>query len=96
MPERTYAYRNYVRRLSVQFEAVLAGLAAVYGFDYGPDFEIAVCQILRRIIPRRYGICRGHAVDLAGNEAGDDIIIFDASVFPTLRILSDEDYARRE
>lgn len=71
-------------------------IQAVFGFDYGDEFEVACCQALRQVIPHRFGICRGHVVNQSGEQAGDDIIIYDRHVFPTLRLLPQEDYSRKE
>jgi hypothetical protein len=71
-------------------------LEAFYSFDLGPEFEIAVCKTLRAALPQKFGICRGHVVTASGDQAGDDIIIYDQVRFPTLRALDEEDYARKE
>lgn len=45
----------------------------------------------------KYGICRGFVVDKHGNTAGDDIIIYDQELYPTLRFLdTDNQFAQKE
>ena len=91
-----YAYHDYVRTLAQRFEAALGEIDAVHNFDYGPEFEVALCQILRSALPEKFGICRGHVVDVHGQEAGDDIIIYDSQRSPTLRLHPKSDYSRKE
>jgi hypothetical protein len=85
-----------VVNVSRGFEAALSLILVVHNFDYGDEFEVALCQILRSILPMKYGICRGHVVAINGEKAGDDIIIFDRMKFPTVRSLAGEDYSRKE
>lgn len=89
-------YDNYVARLAQQVRAALDLISAGYAFDYGPEFEIAFCEILSRALPDRIGVCRGFVVDADGNKAGDDIIIFDRTRFPTLRLMQAGDFSRKE
>lgn len=63
--------------------------------ELGPELEIAVCHALRGLLPARVDVCRGWVVDRTGAQAGDDIIVYDASRFPTLRGLG-PDLTRRE
>ena len=67
-----------------------------YNFDYGDEFELALCDALRAILPEQFGICRGFVVASDGDCAGDDLIIFDRIRFPTLRILRQDSFARKE
>ena len=89
-------YRNYVKTLSERFEANVSYIQHIFGFDAGDEFEVAICRTLRSALPQRFGICRGHVVAQDGEQAGDDIIIYDRMLFPTLRLLPDEEYARKE
>ncbi len=89
-------YNNYILHLSKKFIRALDDISGVYGFDYGGEFEIAVCQILREFLPNKYGICRGYVVSSDGEIAGDDIIIFDQEKFPTLKLKGFGQYARKE
>jgi len=68
---------------------------AVHNFDYGDEFEIALCEVLRTILPGRAAVCRGYVIAQDGRMAGDDIIVFDATRFPVLRALGD-DLSRKE
>lgn len=89
-------YKDYLKKVELRFNALFEGIAAHYNFDYGDEFEIALCQALRTILPQRYGICRGFVVTAENTSAGDDIIIYDRDRFPTLRLLSQECYDRKE
>lgn len=91
----TMKYNNYLRFLSEKFERRLEELFPDYNFDYGDEFEVAICEILRNFLPSKYGICRGFVVNSIGQKAGDDIIIYDRERFPTLRLLG-ETYSRKE
>ena len=91
-----YVYDDYVVTLANRFTEALQEIDAEYNFDLGPEFEVAICKVLRRALPQKYGICRGFVVDVKGECAGDDIIIYDRARFPTLRLLKDEDYSRKE
>ena len=64
-------------------------MSAEFNFDWGDEFEIALCEVLRSFLPNKYGVCRGFVVTAAGEVAGDDIIIFDKERFPTLRFVGD-------
>ena len=89
-------YDNYLQTVAERFESHLSAIAAVHNFDYGPEFEIALCKTLRLALPAKYGVCRGYLVDIDGNKEGDDIIIYDHDRFPSLRMLGDEGFANRE
>lgn len=91
-----FLYGNYVKALNDKFARRLEDIEAEYNFDYGDEFEIAVCEVLRSFLPQKFGICRGFVVDSNGNTAGDDIIIYDQERFPTLKIVDRNDYARKE
>ena len=84
-----YLYDGLIERISKEFELQLKKIEAEYNFDNGDEFEIAICQVLRKILPTKYGICRGFVVDKQGNKEGDDIIIYDQEKFPTLRFFDD-------
>jgi hypothetical protein len=92
-----YFYDDYIKKLSDRFRNALTEIEAEYAFEYGNEFEIALCQILRKTLPLNYGICRGFVVNRDGKKAGDDIIIYDQLRFPTIRTLSvDEMFLRKE
>lgn len=89
-------YNGYLTKLQEAFDSAFKDIAAVYNFDHGDEFEIALCVVLRKILPRRFGVCRGFVVDVEGNTAGDDIIIYDQDRFPTLRLFDPDDHARKQ
>ena len=89
-------YQGYLYSLASAFQQQFEEISTHYNFDLGDEFEIALCIILRKILPQKYGVCRGFVVPADGNSAGDDIIIYDHERFPTLRLFSDESYARKQ
>lgn len=91
-----YIYKNYVKTLSDRFLANISSIEVGHNFEYGAEFEIVVCETLRAILPENFGICRGYVVDSEGNVAGDDIIIYEQSRFPTLALRTPKGYARKE
>lgn len=92
----TYQYDNFVAELSRKFLARLEDIKADYNFDFGNEFEIAICELLRTFLPIKYGVCRGFVVDSKGNKEGDDIIIYDQINFPTIRSNKKNDFSRKE
>ena len=92
-----FVYNDIIKNISQEFERSISHISAVYNYDYGVEFEISVCKFLRRFLPLKYGICRGFVVDRYGNTAGDDIIIYDQELYPTLRFLTpDNQFAQKE
>jgi hypothetical protein len=89
-------YNSYIRILSEKFNRRLEDISGTYGFEYGIEFELAICEILRSFLPLKYGICRGFVVTESGEMAGDDIIIYDQERFPTLRMNDKENFSRKE
>jgi hypothetical protein len=85
-------YRGYLQNLARAFEYRFEQISTRYNFDYGDEFEIALCHVLREMLPQKYGICRGFVVSVDGAFAGDDIIIYDSVRFPTLRLFPQESY----
>lgn len=88
-------YDDFVRRIAQSFDEALKEIDAVHNFEYGSEFEIAICHTLRRLLPHKFGICRGYVINSKGDVAGDDIIIYERVRFPTVRLLT-EDYSRKE
>jgi hypothetical protein len=80
-------YAGFLQDLVERFDERLKRIKVEHNFEYGDEFEIAICEVLRQILPSRVGICRGYVVDRGGTTAGDDIILFDVARFPTLRLL---------
>ncbi|MDR4927240.1 DUF6602 domain-containing protein [Peribacillus simplex] len=91
-----YLYENYIVTLAEKFSRTIDDIMADYNFEYGHEFEVTICKSLRRILPNKYGICRGHVVSSNGEKQGDDIIIYDQERFPTLRAHDKDEYARKE
>ncbi len=96
MRENDYKYRDMVGRLAKIISAELLKLEAIYNFDLGDEFEIALCKILSQALPDKYGVCRGHVVTEDNQTAGDDIIIYDRDGSPTLRMLPNGDFSIKE
>jgi hypothetical protein len=88
-------YPGFLETLVSRFKEHLGRIEVEHNFEYGAEFEIAVCNVLREVMPSRVGICRGYVVGYDGTLAGDDIILFDAARFPTLRLLQG-DLSRKE
>jgi hypothetical protein len=82
-------YGDYVSLLSKRFEQAFDFIMAGYNFDHGPEFEIALCKVLRMVLPQSYGIARGYVVASDGTKAGDDIIIYERMWYPTLSARDD-------
>ncbi|MHB0935411.1 MAG: DUF6602 domain-containing protein [Armatimonadota bacterium] len=84
-------YGGFVLDLAKKIERQLEEIQVEYNFEYGAEYEIALCVILQRFLPDRFRVCRGYVVEQSGKCAGDDIIIiiYDAARFPTLRLLGD-------
>lgn len=89
-------YNDYIKSLSDKFSRRLDDISAEHNFEYGNEFEIAICEILREFLPSKYGICRGFIVNSSGKKAGDDIIVFDQERFPTLKLHKRDNYSRLE
>ncbi len=89
-------YNDYVKLLQERFSTELISIQSDYNFDLGDEFEIVICKILRSFLPNKYGVCRGSAVSANGEKVGDDIIIYDQELFPTLWLRSANDFSRKE
>jgi hypothetical protein len=91
-----FLYAGYIERLAKRFDEALSEIEAVHNFEYGAEFEVAICKVLRRVLPHKYAVCRGYVVDESGHTSGDDIVIFDRIRFPTLRSRDEEDFSLKE
>lgn len=89
-------YGDYVSNLSKKISKRFDDISTEYNFDFGPEFEVALCRVLREFLPNKYGICRGFVVSSDGLKEGDDIIIFDQERFPTLRLLQRDNFEIKE
>lgn len=90
------AYMGYLERVNAGLSAMIESVDVIHNFDHGIEFEIALCTMLRKVLPQKYGICRGFAVTIDDKYAGDDIIIYDRERFSALRLLDQEDYSRKQ
>jgi hypothetical protein len=89
-------YMDFAGRLSTRVLARLSLIEAQFNFDFGDEYEVAICEVLTDILPARYGVCRGSLVTFEGEEAGDDLIIFDRLSYPTLRSSIAPNFAVKE
>ena len=89
-------YNDYLTKLATRFDRLFAEIAANYNFDLCVELEIALCVAIRAILPERFGVCRGFVVPEDGAPVGDDIVIYDRSRFPTLRLLEQNTFAGKE
>jgi hypothetical protein len=89
-------YGGYLDTLGKRFSAAFSTIETVYSFDYGPEFEIALCIALRSALPQSYGVCRGYAVNGSWSTAGDDILIYEQLRFPTLGLREPAMYLRKD
>lgn len=85
------AYKDYLNNISRQAQLFYESILATYNIDYGDEYEIAVCKFLKLILPKRYSVCRGHIVAFDDTTSkGDDIIIYDNTSFPKVRLYEDD------
>ena len=89
-------YRDLVNTLSERITVSLDCIEVGHNFEYGVEFEIALCEALRAALPDQYGIARGYAVDQSGSFAGDDIVIYARDRFPTLAMRRRDEFGRKE
>ncbi|WP_437585333.1 DUF6602 domain-containing protein [Sorangium sp. So ce1000] len=94
-PQRGGFYDGWSEEIVEHLEDEFRKLRALATLELGPELEIAMCHALRKFLPERAGVCRGWVVDITGDKQGEDIIIYDAARFPTLRGLGG-DLAIRE
>ena len=94
-PSKQLMYDGFLETISKEIEAEFNRIWGEYNFEYGVEYEIALCELLRKLLPRKYGICRGYVVTQTGEKEGDDIIIYDRVRFPVLRVL-DESFVRKQ
>jgi hypothetical protein len=89
-------YKNFIQTLSTHFIDGLNTIKTEYNFDYGDEFELTLCHLLNRILPHEFGTVRGHIVSMKNETAGDDLVIFKKSRFPTLALRPKGDISRKE
>ena len=92
--EANLLYDGFLIDIAKLVNAKIGEIRAEENFTLGPEFEIAICKLLRMILPSNCGVCRGHAITREGQKAGDDILVFDRSRFPLLRLLDQDDFGQ--
>jgi hypothetical protein len=90
------AYSKLIDNIATAIDNQLNEISTRYNFDYGEEFEIAICELLFSVLPMKYGICRGFIVTESDDFAGDDIIIYDKDTFPTLRLLDKNKFDKKQ
>ncbi|MEZ8402547.1 MULTISPECIES: DUF6602 domain-containing protein [Vibrio] len=90
------SYNGYIQRLSKKVVARLNDIEAIYNFDLGDEFEIAMCHLLSDFLPEKFGVCRGFVISESGELAGDDLIIFDKMSFPVLRPMHGNNFSIKQ
>jgi hypothetical protein len=91
-----HSYKGFISTLSQEFDHQIESIRAEHNFENGSEFEVALCEILEKVLPKKFGVCRGYLTDQSGNVAGDDIIIFDQARFPTLALRKKGGFDRKE
>src|ERR1700679_3830687 len=81
-------YNGFVDRIAKAYDSALSSIEAVHNFEHGDEFEITLCNSIRGILPQRFEVCRGYAVDRNGKVEGDDIIVYESHLYPTGRFLA--------
>jgi hypothetical protein len=89
-------YGNFVEKINAQYKSLLATIEAEYNFDVGYEYENAICNFLRKILPDKFGVCRGFIVNKEGVCAGDDVIIYDRYKLPALRFFPEGDWSLKQ
>jgi hypothetical protein len=82
-----HLYNGFVDRIAKAYDSALSSIEAVHNFEHGDEFEIALCNSIRGVLPRRFGVCRGYVVNRGGEVEGDDIIVYESHLYPTGRFL---------
>ena len=91
-----YIYNNYLSNISAKYSALMGDVSANFNFDLGTEFELVICEVLKKVLPKKYGVCRGFLVSKDGEVKGDDIIIYDRSRFPQIRLFDESDLAHKQ
>lgn len=89
-------YNDYLRKVAKRFDDLLGDISAHHNFEFGSEYEVALCRLLREVLPQKFGVCRGYVVAADGSQAGDDVIVYDQDRFPTLRLLPKGDLACKQ
>lgn len=89
-------YNNYLQTLQKRFLSEFEQIEAGYNFDYGIEFELALCLALKNMLPKTYGICRGYVVASDGDTQGDDILVYEKSSHPSVTARDAKELLRKE
>lgn len=89
-------YKDYIDRISKNAINHFDEIDPEWNFDQGHEFEIALGNILNKLLPDKYGICRGFVTQKDDKTAGDDLIIYDKLKSPLLRPSNDLLFTRKE
>lgn len=89
-------YNDFLQDLKKAIDYKFNQMKSTYNFEKGDELEDALCDILRMVLPEKFGVCRGFIVPKEGRVVGDDIIIYDKQRFPLLRLLSKDDDSRKQ
>lgn len=89
-------YNDYIKNIDEKYKSFTSLIKAIYNFDDGDEYEVVLLHLLKALLPEKYGVCKGFIIDMEGNKAGDDIIIYDKYRFPTLRLFDNEDYSIKQ
>jgi len=89
-------YQKLVENVSTMFKQKMDNIETEYNFDLGLELEVAFCEALRMFLPSKFGVCRGFIVNAEDQTAGDDIIIYDKSIYAPLRGLAEADSTRKQ
>ena len=91
-----FIYNDYLKNISSKYESLVGDISANYNFELGTDFELVICEVLKKILPKKFGVCRGFLVSSDGRTEGDDIIIYDRFRFPQIRLFDENDLAHKQ
>ncbi len=89
-------YGDFTGLLNKRFLAEFENIEVGFNFDYGVEFEIALCRMFQTMLPTKFGVTRGYAVGREGEMIGDDILIYEKMSFPTVSARGDLSLMRKE
>lgn len=89
-------YNDFLPKLADAISNKFSEMQSTYNYEKGGELEMALCDILRLVLPEKFGVCTGFIVPKVGSPVGDDIIIYDKQRFPLLRLLSKDNNSRKQ
>lgn len=95
LPCPTMVYAEFLDNITAKFERLYEEVDTEHNFELGTELEVALCKLLRLMLPERYGVCRGYVVGQDGATAGDDVIVYDRQRFAPLRLI-ESDLAQKQ